>query len=102
MGSWRSPIFTTGQLFLHSCRHFLGLHLQQHQSQGRQKAVSMRSFGIRVLRQGLRAAMAAKNVFTAALDGSGAHLSPLTMAIRVSVSSTPLSFFLGGILPCCP
>ncbi len=24
-----SPIFTTGQLFLHSCRHFLGLHLQR-------------------------------------------------------------------------
>lgn len=26
----RSPIFTTGQLFLHSCLHFLGLHLHGH------------------------------------------------------------------------
>jgi hypothetical protein len=24
---YTSPIFTTGQLFLHSCRHFFGLHL---------------------------------------------------------------------------
>jgi hypothetical protein len=23
------PIFTTGQLFLHSCLHFLGLHLNK-------------------------------------------------------------------------
>lgn len=23
-----APIFTTGQLFLHSCLHFLGLHLR--------------------------------------------------------------------------
>ena len=77
------PTLTTGQNFLHSCRHFLGLHLCAPQSQPCWQA------GLR--RQG------------------DAHLSPLTMATLVRDSSPSelpwLAFFLGamaqrpGVLP---
>lgn len=75
-----SPTLTTGQLFLHSCLHFLGLHLQ-----ARPTAVTRQSCGA-VRRD------CCKNYDLQ-------YLSSFTIAIRVSVSSGSCCFLgLGAMM----
>jgi hypothetical protein len=85
-----APTLTTGQLFLHSCRHFLGLHLHTARAHGGMVGAPAADA------QPLLGALGDCRQHAPHAGQHCTHLSSLTMAIRVSVSSGSLSFFLGG------